>query len=90
MLKQKPSDRLRRRYLLVKGNKREIEKAILDYVGILGWAKAAPVFVKMKDKEVILAVNRKELDKIKGAFSVAAERLQVLKISGTLKGLGKK
>ena len=79
----KPSMRENKRYLLIEGNmaKEEIEKAILDYVGILGWAKACPVFVSHN----ILAVNRQEVDKIKASLELA--KIRVKRVSGTLKGL---
>ena len=81
----KPSMRENKRYLLIGGNmaKEEIEKAILDYVGILGWAKACPVFVSHN----ILAVNRQEVDKIKASLELA--KIRVKRVSGTLKGLEK-
>ena len=87
MLKLKPSARKSKRYLLIKGNKENIEKAILDYVGILGYAKASPVFIKKNLKGHILAVNRKEIDNVRGAFAISADEIKVLKVSGTLKGL---
>lgn len=92
MLKLKPSARISKRYLLLKGNKLDIEKAILDYVGILGWAKSNPTWVydkKKKSGKLILAINRKEINNIRGAFAIAAENIDVLKVSGTLKGLTK-
>ena len=89
MLKQKPSARVKRRYLLINGKKENIEKSILDYVGILGWANAAPIFVKKKGSKYILAVNRKEIHRIRGALVISSENLKVLKVSGTLKGLEK-
>ena len=45
-LKLKPSARINRRYLFIEGSKEDIEKVILDYIGILGWAKASPFFIK--------------------------------------------
>lgn len=89
MLKLKPSAKIRRRYILVDGNRNEIEKAILDYIGILGWSKAAPFFVKKIDKGWILAVDRKELDNVKAGFTVSKDNIQVIKVSGTIKGLGR-
>jgi RNase P/RNase MRP subunit POP5 len=88
MLKQKPSAKIHRRYLLMKGSKEKIEKAILDYIGMLGWAKASPVFVKRLKGKNVLAIERKSLDEVRGAFAIAADDIQVLKVSGTLKGLG--
>jgi len=76
-----PSLRENKRYLLVDAGKEEVEKAILDYIGILGWGKSAPVFVGK-----ILAVNRKEVDEVKAGLLLAG--IKVKKVSGTLKGLG--
>ena len=90
MLKQKPSARLHRRYIQIKGSKKDVEKAILDYIGILGWAKAAPLFVKSDLKGLVLAVNRKEIENIRAAFALSADKIEVLGVSGTLKGLSKK
>ena len=76
----------------MEGKKEDIEKAILDYIGILGWAKASPVFVKdiknQFDKKTVLAVNRKELDNVRAALEVSNFNIKILRISGTLKGLG--
>ena len=90
MLKLKPSMKINRRYILLEVSKDKIEKVILEYLGILGWAKAAPVFVKRPGKRIVLAVNRKCLDDIKAALAISSEDIKVLKVSGTLKGLSKK
>ena len=45
-LKTKPSAKIKRRYLLLEAkSKKEVEQVILDYIGILGWAKASPYFI---------------------------------------------
>ena len=88
MLKQKPSSRLKRQFLLVNGSSDDIEKAILDYIGILGWAKAAPILMKHNEKTII-AANREEIVKIRAALAMSSHRLEVLRASGTLKGLKK-
>ena len=82
----KPSMKENKRYLLLRGNfsKEEVEKAIMHYIGALGYAKASPIFIS-KD---ILAVNRSEVDKVKASFAISD--IRVIKVSGTLKGLGKK
>ncbi|MBI2451816.1 hypothetical protein HYV50_01920 [Candidatus Pacearchaeota archaeon] len=95
-LKLKPSARIKKRYLLIEAtSKEEIEKAILDGIGILGWAKAAPFFVnlfknkeKFKDK-FILAINRKEIDSVRASFELSQDKIKILRVSGTLKGLGR-
>jgi len=86
MLRQKPSAKIKRRYLLVKGNKEDIERAILEYIGTLGWAKASPVFVSVKKGECVLAVDRRALSDVRAAFSLS-KKLEVLGVSGTIKGL---
>ena len=87
MLKQKASARVNRRYLLINGTKENIEKAILDYIGILGWAKASPLFVKRVGKRQVLAISRKEVINVGAAMVAASGNLEVLKVSGTIKGL---
>ena len=90
MLKLKSSARQGKRYILLEGKKEDVEKAILEYLGILGYAKASPFFVKNKGNSVILAIDRKEIDKVRGAFAISSDKIKVLKVSGTLKGLSKK
>lgn len=87
MFKLKPSARENKRYLLIRGTRYNIEKAILEFIGVLGWAKAAPVFVSEVADEVTLAVKNKELNNVKAAISLCKEELKILRVSGTLKGL---
>lgn len=87
-LKLNPSSRMKKRYLLLNaGGKESVEKAILDYIGVLGWAKASPIFVESKNGRVILAVNRKEVESVRAAFEISDSKIIVLNVSGTLKGL---
>ncbi|MDP3966198.1 MAG: hypothetical protein Q8Q04_01565 [archaeon] len=83
-----PSHREKRRYLLLKGKdtKKNAEEAIREFIGVLGLSEASPVWIK----EDILSINRKSLDKVKASFAVYKEKIDVLKVSGTLKGLGVK
>ncbi len=87
-LKLKPAHRDKRRYLLIdeKDNKK-IEGALLDYLGILGFAKAAYMKVKSVNGKTIGAVLRKELENVRAGLGLAG--ISVLKVSGTLKGLSK-
>ena len=88
-LKLNPSNRVKKRYLLLDASgKEQIEKAILDYVGVLGWAKASPVFLLFKER-IILGINRKEVENIRAALELSSEKIKVLRVSGTLKGLNK-
>jgi len=82
-LKTKPSDKIHRRYLLVLGNKREIENVLLDSLGEIGFAKAMPFFVSEFEGKTVLAVERNSLNKVKS-------KLKTIKTSGTLKGLNRK
>jgi RNase P/RNase MRP subunit POP5 len=89
-LKSKPSAKLNRRYLLIEAdNKEEIESTILEYIGLLGWAKASPTFVKNPSGKLILAVDVKELTNIRAAFEASNKKIKILNVSGTLKGLEK-
>jgi len=86
-LKLSSSAKIKRRYLLIYAqSKSEVEKAILDYIGILGWAKAAPIFVKSKDN-IVLAIDRREIDNIRAAFELCSDRIKIIRVSGTIKGL---
>lgn len=91
-LKINPSARTKRRYLLAAGGKREeIENILLDYLGVLGWAKASPLFIEGGKKEglFVISVERKEVDNVKAAFELSGKNIKIVKVSGTLKGLGK-
>ena len=85
----KPSMKENKRYLFLKGEftKKEVEDSIRHFIGLLGWAKAAPVFVSNN----ILAVNREYVNEVRGAFLVFSskngKKIEVVKVSGTLKGL---
>jgi len=90
-LKEKPSAKVKRVFLLLEAkNRADIEKSIVDYIGILGWAKASPVFVGGGKKEgrIILSVERGEITNIRAAFEASSLSIRILKVSGTIKGLG--
>ena len=81
---------MHRRYILLAGaSKEQIEQTILEFIGVLGWARAAPLFVQRIGKDVVLAVERGSLDEVKAAFAASPLGIQVLRVSGTLKGLGR-
>ncbi len=87
-LKIKPSARIKRRHLLISGKKKDIEYAILEYIGTLGWGKVMPVFMNHGD-EIILSVDRAMLTDVRAALAFSPALIEVLKVSGTLKGLEK-
>ncbi|MBT7102647.1 hypothetical protein HN935_04010 [archaeon] len=95
-LKLKPSARDKRRYFLVRASNVKVEAAILEYVGVLGFAKSAYMYVKALNghdsgepksgKYTIGSCLVKSLDDVRAAL--AFEGIKIEKVSGTLKGLG--
>ena len=89
-LKLKPSVKIKRRYIIFEAkSEKQIEQAILEGLGTIGWAKASPIFVKENGNKLILSVDRKELNNIRAAIEIYPENIKILRVSGTLKGLKK-
>ena len=86
-LKLKPSARDKRRYFLVGATNAKVEAAILEYVGVLGFAKSAYMKVSSKDfsGKLIGSCLVKSLDDVRASLAFAGIRIE--KVSGTLKGL---
>ncbi len=85
-LKLKPSARDKRRYFLIKGvQNKQVEEAILDYVGVLGFAKSAYMVVKKKRQEIIGSCLVGSLNNVRA--SLALKGIKIERVSGTLKGL---
>ena len=86
-----PSHREKKRYLHLRGKnlKKSVPLAIKEFVGILGMSEASPNFIKSGKDSAILSVNRKSLDKVKASFAVFKDKIEVTKVSGTLKKLKK-
>ena len=86
-----PSHKENKRYLLVKGNdcKENIEKAILEFVGVLGLSKTGLSFIKNEKSSCVICVNRESVDSVRASLVVFPDKMEVVKVSGTLKGLGK-
>ena len=81
-----PSLKENKRYLLLENaNKDDVEKALLDYLGVLGYAKIGLIFVK-KD---IIGVNREQITKVRAALCLYSKPIKIISVSGTLKGLKK-
>ncbi len=86
----KPSHREKKRYVLIKGrdaSKKIIEEVILEFVGVLGFAEASPQVVKSAQGQIVLAINRGSLDKIRASFLMGGKDLEIVRVSGTLKKL---
>jgi len=74
-----------KRYLLVRGKnpRQNIEKAILEFIGILGFSKVGLSWVKSEKDTVIISVNREAVDSVRASLAVYSEKMTVEKISGT-------
>lgn len=94
----KPSMREKKRYLLVRGKnlKENIPKAIKDFIGVFGMSKTSLSFIKTKEDSprddsaepsAVISVNREMLDKVRASLCVWPEKMEVKKVSGTLRGL---
>ena len=86
-LKLRPSARDKRRYFLVKASNDAVENAILDYVGVLGFARSSYLRVFTKDfpGKLVGSCLVKSLDEVRAGLALAG--ISVEKVSGTLKGL---
>ena len=87
----KPSAREKNRYLLIRGktSKENVEKAVFDFIGVLGMSKAGLRWIKTQKDSAIISVNRGSLNHVRASFAVWPEKIEIVKVSGTLKGLGK-
>lgn len=89
----KPSHREKKRYLLISGkdaSMKEVEDAVLKFVGILGFAKASPMFVKLekpKQGKIVISINRSELDKIRASFLLSGKNIRIERVSGAINKL---
>ena len=83
----RPTMREKKRYLLVKGNIGNIEKAILEYIGVLGMSKTGFGWIKKEKDSAIISINREMINEVRASFCVWPEKIEVQMVSGTLKGL---
>ncbi len=83
----KPSMREKKRYLLVRGSVKDIEKAILEGVGVIGASKTGLNWIKSGSDKAIISVNRETVDSVRACFAICPKKLWVERVSGTLKGL---
>jgi len=83
--------REKKRYILVKGSnlKTNIEKAILEFTGVLGMSMTGLRFIKFKKDYAVISVNRNAVDRVRASLCVWPEKIEIKKVSGTLKGLKK-
>ena len=88
-LKLKPSARDKRRSFLVSASNTKIEAAVLEYIGVLGFAKSAYMKVNTKNfpGKTVGSCLVKSLDDVRAALALAG--IKITKVSGTLKALAK-
>ena len=90
-LKIKASTRIAERYLLLEASgKKEVNDILIHFLGVFGMSEAMPHFIEIWGKDdLVLAVNRKSIDSVRAAFELSKDKIKVLRVSGTLKGLRK-
>ena len=88
----KATMRENKRYLLVRGEnlKENIEKAILEFIGVLGMSKTGLSFIKTEKDSAVISVNREALNNVRASLCVWPEKMVVERVSGTLRGLREK
>lgn len=90
-LKLKPSARDKRRYFLVGVSNEKVEAAILKYIGVLGFGRAAYRQVSgvrcQVSGYIVGSCLVKSLEDVRAALALDGIRIE--KVSGTLKGLEK-
>jgi len=84
----KASMRENKRYILLRGEnlKENIEKVIFEFAGKLGYSKTGLSWIK----DNIICINRESVDLVRASIAVFPEKIEILKVSGTLRGLKKK
>ena len=92
MKKLKLSSTLRdkKRYLAVRfkdTSREDLESAVLDFLGELGFAKSAMQVVKISEKGAIISVNRDYVQPVKASLALMQKQVVTKGVSGTLKGL---
>lgn len=68
-------------------DRQKIERAILDYIGILGFSKSAFMFVETPEGKLIGSCLRESLEDVRASLAFA--RIKIQKVSGTIEGLKK-
>lgn len=86
----KPSMRENKRYLLIKGKVSDAEKAILDFIGVLGMSRAGFSWIRKGKDSAIISVNRESVNNVRASLAVWPEKISVERVSGTLKSLREK
>ncbi|MBS3094762.1 hypothetical protein J4474_03785 [Candidatus Pacearchaeota archaeon] len=86
----KPTLREKKRYLLIRGDgnlKENILKATREFLGEYGMSKTALTFIKSEGNKIIISINREMLNQVRASLCIFPEKMEVVRVSGTLKGL---
>ena len=81
-----------KRYLLVRGEnlRQNIGKAISEFSGSQGMSKTCLNFIEAKNDSAIISVNRDAVDLVRASLVVFPEKIEVTRVSGTIKGIREK
>ncbi len=90
-LKLMPTLREKRHYLVIKSKKalsenelkEKIDKAVLDFIGIYGYAKAGVLFIELRKNYAIISITTKFVEQVKASLTLAD--LECVGVSGTIK-----
>lgn len=87
-----PSMRENKRYLLIRGRnlKKNVERAILDFIGVNGMSKTGFSWIEENENQGIICINREMVDSVRASLVVWPDKIETIRVSGTLKGLGRK
>ncbi len=85
----KPTMCEKKRYLLIEGDdlRKNVEKAILDFIGVLGMSKTGLGWIKEDKDYAVISVNREMVDSVRASLAVWPKKMEVKRVSGTLEGL---
>ena len=86
----KPSMKENKRYLYIKGRIGDAEKAVLNFIGVLGMSKSGFNWIKRDGDSAIISVNREAVNEVRAALTVWPEKIEVQRVSGTLRSLREK
>lgn len=74
----------RRHYIIVKKiSEKEIKDILMDYLGIINYAKAGPKIINLQDK-VAISIERDFVNLAKTALALS--KINVIRVAGTIKG----
>ncbi len=85
------SHREDKRYLTLKGFdlKKNVKKALIDFLGELGYSKVSPAWIIVGEDEGILCINRSMINYVRASFVLFKKEIKIMRVSGTLKKLKK-